>query len=177
MLWLVVPALLIPGTSGAKGPMEKLSNKIMRAGDTNDEKMARVEAWVRANIEYVPDIVLYGKGDVAFHPSVTIRKGRADCEDGALLAQALAAYGGIPVNRVRTLFTLHNPQEGHAWNLYKRESAGQWVPVDWTWDAPPDLDSRSAIPGLMPFSWASFSGSSTNNSGCITAFTWACLVQ
>jgi transglutaminase-like putative cysteine protease len=131
--------------------MEALALEIVRSDDADDEKMAKIETWVRENIVYTPDIALYGRRDITYHPSVTVRKGRADCEDGALLTQALAAYAGIPLGRVRTVFTLHKPREGHAWNLYKRESDGEWIPVDWTWQESPSLDERWPVQETSPF--------------------------
>jgi predicted transglutaminase-like cysteine proteinase len=121
--------------ASATGMIESLSKKIVSRGDTNDEKMYKIEQWVQKNIAYVSDIKLYGREDASYFPAVTIRKRKADCEDGSFLMQALAAYAGVPIDRVRTLFgKFHTPEgtKGHAWTVYRREIDNQWVVMDWT---------------------------------------------
>jgi len=134
VLW-VCALLLLPGQIQAMGMMERLAGKIVRRDDSLDMKMQKIEQWVQQNIAYVSDIDLYGKKHVHYHPSVTIRKRKADCEDGALLIHSLAAYAGIPMERVRTVMGSKDTQGiqgGHAWTLYRREEDHAWVVVDWT---------------------------------------------
>jgi transglutaminase-like putative cysteine protease len=129
--------LLLPVGLPATGMMERLSGEIVRREDSHDVKMQKVERWVRENIEYRSDQTLYGRADAHYHPSVTIRSRKGDCEDGALLVHALAAYAGIPVERLRTVLgdrTAEGIREGHAWTLYRRAGDDAWVVVDWTRD-------------------------------------------
>jgi predicted transglutaminase-like cysteine proteinase len=145
-----VSVLLMTLMASATGMIESLSNKIVSRGDTNDEKMYKIEQWVQKNIEYVSDIKLYGREDASYFPAVTIRKRKADCEDGSFLIQTLAAYAGIPIDRVRTLFGKFNTKEGvkgHAWTVYLRETDNQWVVTDWT-----DKRVKPPISERMPMS-------------------------
>lgn len=147
----VVSMLLIPsGNAFATGQVEALARKVVSKEDTNDQKMAKIEKWVQENIKYVSDMKLYGKEDASYLPAVTIRKGQADCEDGAFLTQALAAYAGIPLDRVRTLFGQFGTREGvkgHAWTIYKRECDNEWVVTDWT-----DNRNKPILSARTPYS-------------------------
>ncbi len=142
--------LLLPVQVAATGMMEHLAGKIVHRNDSPDMKMQKIERWVQDNVEYVSDSDLYGKNHVHYHPSVTIRKRKADCEDGALLIHSLAAYAGIPMERVRTVMgsrDTQGKQGGHAWTLYRREEDHAWIVVDWT-------RRRDAGPmGGRPFFW------------------------
>lgn len=151
LIGLIIAVLAMPvGRVAATGMVEELASKIVSKNDTNDEKMFKIEKWVQDNIKYVSDIELYGREDAAYLPAVTIRKGKADCEDGAFLTQALAAYAGIPLDRVRTLFGRFGTPEGvkgHAWTVYMRESDNEWVVADWT-----DKKSKSPMRQRTPLS-------------------------
>lgn len=131
----VIALLLLPCSVLATGMMERLAEQIVKESDSCDRKIRKIENWVRENIEYVSDQDLFGREEATYHPSVTIRKGKADCEDGALLTHSLAAYAGIPLDNVRTIIGTIDAgggRTGHAWTLYKREEDGAWVVVDWT---------------------------------------------
>lgn len=135
LLSCVIATVLFPCVAMATGMMERLAEQIVKETDSCDRKMHKIENWVRGNIEYVSDQELFGREDATYHPSVTIRKGRADCEDGAFLTQSLAAYAGIPLRKVRTVIGMTVGKGGrssHAWTLYKREEDDTWVVVDWT---------------------------------------------
>ena len=131
----VIVLLLLPCSVLATGMMERLAEQIVKESDSCDRKMRKIENWVRENIEYVSDQGLFGREEATYHPSVTIRKGKADCEDGAFLTQSLAVYAGIPLGNVRTIIGTIDAgggRTGHAWTLYKREEDDAWVVVDWT---------------------------------------------
>jgi len=146
---IVVVFVLVADMAAATGMIEALARKIVTRHDTNDEKMFKIEQWVQKNITYVSDIKLYGREDASYFPAVTIRKGKADCEDGAFLTQSLAAFAGIPLNRVKTLFGKFMSRDGikgHAWTVYKRETDNQWVVADWTDKrAKPRMSHRAPI--------------------------------
>ena len=130
--WLL---LLLPTQVPAMGMMEHLAREIVRRDDTHDVKMRKIERWVRKNVEYRSDELLYGRPHAHYHPSVTIRSRQADCEDGALLIHSLAGYAGIPLERLRTVMGIRvgeKHEEGHAWTLYRRDGDRTWVVVDWT---------------------------------------------
>ena len=150
---VLIVCLLLPSSALAVGMMERLAEKIVRRSDSYDQKMRKIEDWVRENIEYVSDRELYGRDEASYHPSVTIRKGKADCEDGALLTQSLAAYAGIPLENIRTIIGMiqvGGKRSGHAWTLYKREQDGAWVVVDWTRKAKAQSMSRRPPLFLAP---------------------------
>jgi len=131
----LIACLLLPSSASAVGMMERLAEEIVRNSDSYDQRMQKVEDWVIENIEYVSDQSLFGREKATYHPSVTIRKGKANSEDGAFLTQSLAVYAGVPRKNVRTIIGMNDvrgKRSGHAWTLYKREEDGAWVVVDWT---------------------------------------------
>jgi len=135
LMWAWLLLLLLPTRIPATGMMERLAGEIVRRNDSHDEKLHKIERWVRENVEYRSDELLYGRPHAHYHPSVTIRSRKADCEDGALLIHSLAGYAGIPLQRLRTVMGIRvgeEFEEGHAWTLYRRDGDHAWVVVDWT---------------------------------------------
>ena len=114
-----------------------LAETIVSPGDTNDEKMYKIEQWVQDNITYVSDEENYGTGELWAYPTVTLRKKSGDCEDGSFLMHSLALHAGILPERLRTYGGLvyGDPwgltTSGHAWTTYKRETDDEWIITDW----------------------------------------------
>ena len=138
--------------------LDALSRQIVAASDSNDAKVYKIEQWIANNIEYVSDIQNYGMAEYWAYPTVTLARGKGDCEDGAFLLHSLALHAGIPRDKLRTYGGFVQLQEnspllgGHAWTAYKRDSDQKWVEVDWcyyTTDAP--LADRTAMSEDMKY--------------------------
>ncbi|RKX64110.1 MAG: hypothetical protein DRP42_07000 [Tenericutes bacterium] len=114
-----------------------LAKSIVSVSDMSDEKMYKIEQWVQDNIQYVSDITNYGQSELWAYPTVTLRKGSGDCEDGAFLMHSLALHAGISPERLRTYGGLVYTDRygittgGHAWTAYKRETDNEWIITDW----------------------------------------------
>lgn len=125
--------------------LSALAYSIVDRSDSNDEKMYKIEQWVIANTEYVSDIKNYGQDEFWAYPTITVNKGKGDCEDGAFLTHSLGLHAGVPMDRIRTYGGLVETEEGlfilggHGWTAYQRESDDEWVTLDWCYypeDAP-----------------------------------------
>lgn len=114
-----------------------LAETIVSPGDTNDEKMYKIEQWVQDNITYVSDEENYGSVELWAYPNVTLEKKSGDCEDGSFLIHSLALHAGISPDRLRTYGGLVYADPwgattgGHAWTTYKRETDDEWIITDW----------------------------------------------
>ena len=133
---IMVMALLMADVAQADR-YERLVRRIVESGDTNDERIYKIELWVSENVTYVSDPELFsGKKQLWLLPRATLGRRKADCEDGALLTHRMAVAAGIPYESVRTYIGEVRVKGGgiggHAWVGYKRETDGQWVQVDWT---------------------------------------------
>jgi predicted transglutaminase-like cysteine proteinase len=129
-------------------PNQRLSDlaySIVDRSDSDDEKVYKIEQWVTENIEYVSDIKNYGTDEFWAYPTITLNKGKGDCDDGAFLIHSLALHAGVPMDRLRTYGGFVEAEEGsfvlagHCWTAYRRESDDEWVDVDWCYyptDAP-----------------------------------------
>lgn len=125
--------------------LSALSQRIVKSTDSDDEKVYKIEQWVAQNIKYVSDIQNYGTAEYWSYPTVTLARGKGDCEDGAFLIHSLALHAGVSIGKLRTYGGFVQLQEGsplvggHAWTAYKRDSDKEWVEVDWcyyTTDSP-----------------------------------------
>lgn len=132
--------------------IQALASSIVSPGDTNDEKMYKIEQWVQNNIEYVSDIENYKQAELWAYPTMTLNRKSGDCEDGAFLMHSLALHAGISPDRLRTYGGLvwGDPYgittAGHAWTAYKRESDDEWVIADWCyWAKDTPLDKRMTM--------------------------------
>lgn len=139
--------------------MRALAMKIVDPGDSNDEKMYKLEQWVIENLKYEFDNITYGMDEYWATPDETLRKMQGDCEDGAWLLHSLALNADIPSDRLRTYGGVVAWQNeagglsagGHAWTSYKKEDGG-WVILDWCFfstDAP--LDNRLSMEDNMKY--------------------------
>ena len=116
--------------------IRSLSQSIVESTDSSDLKAYKMLMWVQENIEYVSDTETYGAPEYWALPTLTVNKGRGDCEDGAFLIHSLMLSAGIPYDRIRTyagaVFAGPGASAGgHAWTAYRREVDDEWVALDW----------------------------------------------
>ena len=108
--------------------------------------------WVQDNVPYRSDIEGYGLSELWVLPTVTVKRGFGDCEDGAFLIHSLMLNAGVPWNRVRTyggivVAGVGASTGGHGWTAYKREIDDEWVVVDWCYYPSQDpIDERVPMP-------------------------------
>jgi len=89
--------------------------KILLSDLSFPEKWEQVSFWMRKNIEYKSDIVIYGVKNYTQTPSETYRLKTGDCEDISLLfAYWFLKYCNIDVDIV----LLYSTQSGHAYVAY-----------------------------------------------------------
>ena len=75
-----------------------LSATLARVGSESQDRAAlaaSVNAWVNREIAHAEDIVLFGRSDYWADAATTLRLGRGDCEDFALLKMELLAAAGV----------------------------------------------------------------------------------
>ena len=117
--------------------LQALANTIVVPSDSSNEKVYKIEQWVRNHIRYVSDTENYGVSELWAYPTVTVERGTGDCEDGAFLIHSLALHAGVSPERLRTYGGIVYADEyglstgGHAWTAYRREIDEQWIIVDW----------------------------------------------
>lgn len=114
---------------------------------TNDEKMIFCQNWVKNNIGYVSDSILYKVTEYWADALETLKNKRGDCDDGAILMANLAVASGIPYWRVR-INAGDVPEGGHAYLTYlsddelkKPVGEQDWKVADWCY-----------YPNVKPFS-------------------------
>ena len=123
--------------------IKNLVDTIIDPADDNDTKAQKILDWVVTNITYKSDLENYGLMDYWALPVQTLQKSAGECKGGAFLIHAMMLAAGIPSNRIKTVggVVLTNdytsPLGGHAWTIYKRESDGQWIDMDWCFYAEP----------------------------------------
>ena len=118
--------------------IEALARSIVEPSDTNDEKAYKILRWVQDNIAYKSDVEGYGISELWVFPTVVVKKGYGDCEDGAFLIHSLMLNAGVPWDRVRTyggivVVGVGASTGGHGWTAYKREIDDEWVVLDWSY--------------------------------------------
>lgn len=118
--------------------LRKLAFTIVHPDDPNDEKVAKITAWVIRTIAYKEDIRNYGYEEFWAPPAFTLRSRSGDCEDGAFLIHSLLLNAGVPSERLRTYGGQVKDGEGartggHAWTVYRRESDNEWVVIDFSY--------------------------------------------
>ena len=114
----------------------RLARQITSPGDSDDEKATKIRDWVEANITYADDLVTYKALEYWALPTMTMRRGQGDCEDGAFFQASLMLAAGVNPDRVRVYGGFvsagtNASTGGHAWLAYKRESDNEWVALDW----------------------------------------------
>jgi transglutaminase-like putative cysteine protease len=108
-----------------------LDNPILHNVRANScDKIAKAAlAFVRGKVSYVSDKT-FGSPEYWMFPVETLRLGKGDCEDGAILLVTLIRNLGCPAWRIRV--AAGDVQGGgHAWASYCREEDEQWVALDW----------------------------------------------
>jgi hypothetical protein len=125
---------------------------IVSPDDPLDEKVYKIEQWVKNHIQYVPHTKDFGAPERWAFPLVTLRRAEGGCEDGAFLIHSLALHAGVPADRLRTYGGLvfagedRVTEAGHAWTAYRREIDGQWIVVDWCyWAKDTPLSERTPM--------------------------------
>lgn len=90
------------------------------------EKLYEVDRRVDESIVYIIDRKNYGLDEYWATPMETVRKGRGDCEDLAILKHAVLRYLGVSVSDMRMigLEEKFNPENGHAVLMVKTEMGG-----------------------------------------------------
>jgi predicted transglutaminase-like cysteine proteinase len=117
--------------------LQALADSIVSPGNTNDQRVYKIEQWVQENIAYISDTENYRVPELWAYPTVTLGRGAGDCEDGAFLIHSLALHAGVPPQRLRTYGGIVFADDyglstgGHAWTAYRREIDEQWIIVDW----------------------------------------------
>ena len=69
--------------------------RVPGAGEARGELIASVNRWVNREIDHAEDIDLFGRSDYWADAATTLRLGRGDCEDFALLKLELLAAAGV----------------------------------------------------------------------------------
>jgi transglutaminase-like putative cysteine protease len=117
--------------------LQSVAENLASPGDANDEKVFKIEQWVKDNIRYVSDARNHDTSALWSFPTVTLERTAGYCEDGALLIHSLALHAGVPATRLRTYGGIVFADEygltvgGHAWTAYRRDTDDQWIIVDW----------------------------------------------
>jgi len=140
--------------------------------ETQDQKLVKAQTWVKGAIKYTTDTKQYKKGEYWCYPWETLKNGRGDCEDGAILMYALYLAAGGQYWRARLTAGDVNDmngeyQGGHCYLTYlpdaeleKPVEEQKWVLADWCYY--PDTHQVSeripykehpAYAGKVWFSW------------------------
>lgn len=149
MNWVNLKMSMIEGTQSEEdyssylqypnAEIKALVDTIVKPSDSNDEKAYKILMWVQENIEYKSDFETYGASEYWALPTMTVKSGCGDCEDGAFLVHSMMLNAGIPWDQIRTyggeVYTGNGTTGGHAWTAYKRETDNQWVIMDWCYYA------------------------------------------
>jgi transglutaminase-like putative cysteine protease len=129
--------------------LQSVAESIVSRGDVNDEKMFKLEQWVKDNIRYVSDAGNDGTPELWSFPTATLERTTGHCEDGAFLIHSLALHAGVPAERLRTYGGIVFADEyaltvgGHAWTAYRRDMDDQWIIADWCyWAKDTPLSAR-----------------------------------
>ena len=91
----------------------KAANSIPDSTDPGTQMM-QVFKWVRSNITYYPDNILWEVPEKWQTAQETLTSKKGDCEDGAILMYVLARLKNIPANRL-LLFAGEVEGGGHCW--------------------------------------------------------------
>ena len=119
-----------------------LASDIVNQGDSDDEKMEKIQRWVVENIAYEEDKAQYGIGELWVPPVMLLSSMKGDCEDGAFLIMSLALNAGVDPDKLRFYAGVVRAGEGaatggHGWVAYRRSIDREWVTIDFSYY--PDL--------------------------------------
>jgi predicted transglutaminase-like cysteine proteinase len=110
--------------------MQWFAQMVAITGDVDAAVLMAVQ-FVANYITYTTDLLLYGVTDYWTDPLWTLYKGSGDCEDGSILLTSILINLDCPVTSIKVAIGTYN-SIGHSWVLYKRESDGLNVLLDWT---------------------------------------------
>lgn len=116
--------------------VKKVAMSIVSPGDSDEEKVYKIEQWVIKNIQYVSDIKNYKQDEYWAYPTETLAKMSGDCEDGNFLIISLALNAGVDPSRLifygGRVFVSDGSLElgGHGWAGFERDLDEEIVPVD-----------------------------------------------
>lgn len=114
-----------------------------------DRKALALSRAVAGRLAYRADAEGSGWGDVWSCAAATWMLGEGDCEDGAILLQALMLAAGLDPGGVLTVFgKVGSDNLGHAWTAYKRRSDRAWTVLDWTLGPPAEGAGPESLPRL-----------------------------
>ena len=100
-------------------------------GETTDQTMLNILAFVRRHLQYVPDDVQWNTPEYWATAEEIIETWRDDCEGGALLIYVLARLKGVPANRM-LIMAGDVSGGGHAWLAYMPDEYPlNWAFLDW----------------------------------------------
>lgn len=123
-----VIALLCQG----KAEMAELRETILGTATAPDYLAWRALRVVSQSMTYATDDST-GYSDSWACALLAVQRAFGDCEDGAILLQALLLDAGVPAHRLVTCFGLVGADHsGHAWTCYKRMTDERWVVLEWT---------------------------------------------
>jgi hypothetical protein len=116
--------------------VRRLAREIVSPRDSDDVKAEKIRAWIEENVTYADDLKTYKTDEYWALPSMTLRNGQGDCEDGAFLQASLMLASGVDPDRVRVYGGFvsagtNASTGGHAWVAYQRETDDEWVAMDW----------------------------------------------
>lgn len=122
--------------------IKNLASEIVNEGDSDDEKMEKIQKWVVENVVYEEDKTQYGIGELWVPPVMLLSTMKGDCEDGAFLIMSLALNAGVDPDKLRFYAGIVEVGQGaatggHGWVAYKRSIDQEWVPIDFSYY--PDL--------------------------------------
>lgn len=119
--------------SAAEKKVRQTAEKIVNKGDSDYEKIRKVNDWVAENVWYDLNLaadVKTGKADSSHTKAVDVLKSkRAVCDGYANLTNELLHALGIPSRWVAGWAS----SDGHAWN--EAYADGRWIILDPTWDS------------------------------------------
>jgi hypothetical protein len=117
--------------------IKKLVDTIVKPSDRPDIKARKILFWVQENFKYVSDKENYNRDEYWAIPTMSIKRLKGDCEDGAFLIHSMMLNAGIDPKRIRTyggavkINSKTAPFGGHGWTAFKRAKDGKWVALDW----------------------------------------------
>jgi len=88
---------------------------------------------VKYRLTYTPDMDQWSVGEYWQTPTETLKSGKGDCEDGAILIVTLLRLLGVPDNRIflnAGWVSYRNRKVGHAYVTYLGDDGAEYI-LDW----------------------------------------------